>query len=48
LIDYAPVSIDQLILQSGLSADQVSHILMELELNGFIAAAAGGYQRLPQ
>lgn len=48
LIDYAPVSIDQLILQSGLTADQVSHILMELELNGFIAAAAGGYQRLPQ
>jgi len=48
LIDYAPVSIDELILQSGLSADQVSHILMELELNGLIAAAAGGYQRLPQ
>ncbi|MDD9812190.1 MAG: DNA-processing protein DprA [Gammaproteobacteria bacterium] len=48
LIDYAPVSMDQLIEQSGLTADQVSHILMELELNGLIAAAAGGYQRLPQ
>lgn len=48
LIDYAPVSMDQLIEQSGLTADQVSYILMELELNGLIAAAAGGYQRLPR
>ena len=47
LIDYAPTPIDQLIEQSGLTADQVSYILMELELNGLIAAAAGGYQRLP-
>ena len=48
LIDYAPTSIDQLIEASGLTADQVSYILMELELNGFIAAASGGYQRLPK
>ncbi len=47
LIDYTPVSIDQLIQQSGLTADQVSYILMKLELDGLIAAASGGYQRLP-
>lgn len=48
LIDYAPVSIDQLIEQSGLTADQVSFILTKLELNGLIATATGGYQRLPK
>ena len=48
LIDYTIISIDQLIEQSGLTADQVSYILMELELNGLIAAATGGYQRLPK
>lgn len=48
LIDYAPVSTDQLIAQSGLTTDEVSYILMQLELTGWIAATTGGYQRLPQ
>lgn len=48
LIDYTPAAIDQLIRQSGLTADKVSYILTELEIKGLIAATAGGYQRLPQ
>jgi DNA processing protein len=47
LIDYAPVTIDQLIDRSGLTADQVCSILVNLELEGLIALGAGGYQRLP-
>ena len=48
LIDYTPAAMDQLIEQSGLTADKVSYILTELELKGLIAATTGGYQRLPQ
>ena len=48
LIDYAPAAMDQLIEQSGLTADKVSYILTALELRGLIAATDGGYQRLPQ
>ncbi|MGR3985109.1 MAG: DNA-processing protein DprA, partial [Gammaproteobacteria bacterium] len=48
LIDYTPLSIDEIIAQSGLTADKVSHILMQLELRGLIAATTGGYQRMPQ
>ena len=47
-IDYTPAAIDQLIWQSGLTADKVSYILTELELKGLIATTIGGYQRLPQ
>ncbi len=47
LIDYTPISIDELVVQSGLTVEKVSYILMQLELSGFIAAAVGGYQRLP-
>ena len=47
-IDYTPAAIDQLIWQSGLTADKVSYILTELELKGLIATTTGGYQRLPQ
>lgn len=46
LIDYAPTSIDELIERSGLTADKVSSILVELELKGAIAEINGGYQRL--
>ena len=46
LIDYAPTSIDELIELSGLTADKVSSILVELELKGAIAEINGGYQRL--
>ncbi len=48
LIDYTPAAMDQLIRQSGLTADKVSYILTELEIRGLIAPSAGGYQRLPQ
>jgi len=48
LIDYTPLGIDEIITQSGLTADKVSYILMQLELRGLIAATAGGYQRVPQ
>lgn len=48
LIDYTPAAMDQLIRQSGLTADKVSYILTELEIKGLIAATTGGYQRLPQ
>ncbi len=48
LIDYTPTSMDELIARSGLTADQVSYILMELELEGLIASSSAGYQKLPQ
>ena len=47
LIDYAPISIDQIIMQSGLTTEKVSAILIDLELRGLIAEMNGGYQRLP-
>ncbi len=47
LIDYAPISIDQIIALSGLTTEQISSILIDLELRGFIAEMNGGYQRLP-
>lgn len=46
MIDYTPAAMDQLILESGLSADKVSYILTDLEIRGLIAATGGGYQRL--
>ncbi len=47
LIDYAPISIDQLIENSGLTAEQVSSILVTLELKELIVEVNGCYQRLP-
>lgn len=47
LIDYAPISMDQIIALSGLTTEQVSSILLDLELRGLIAEKSGGYQRLP-
>lgn len=47
LIDYAPITIDQIIALSGLTTEQVSSILIELELRGLITEQNGGYQRLP-
>ena len=46
LIDYAPTSIEYLIEQSGLTAEEVSSILVGMELNGVIAETAEGYLRL--
>lgn len=44
-VNYETTNIDKVIYNSGLSASEVGSILMELELNGFIAAVPGGYLR---
>lgn len=46
-IDYVPTPVDDLIEQSGLTADEVSYILTTLEMEGHIANTPNGYQRLP-
>ena len=46
-IDYTPTPIDCLIQQSGLTADEVSYMLINLEMKGLIASTPSGYQRLP-
>lgn len=47
LIGAAPTSVDNLVLQSGLTADAVSSILLLLELRGLVASQPGGtYSRL--
>jgi DNA processing protein len=44
---YDPISIDQLVIQTGLTAEELSSILLLLELNGFIAASGrGNYTRI--
>ena len=47
LIDYAPISMERIIEQSGLTAEQVSSILTDMELQGLIVETNGSYQRLP-
>ena len=47
LIEYSPSPIDQIISLSGLTAEQVSSILVRLELQGLVSDTAGGYQKLP-
>lgn len=47
LIDYAPISMEQIIEQSGLTAEQVSSILIDMELQGLIVETNGSYQKLP-
>ncbi len=47
LIDYAPISMERIIEQSGLTAQQVSSILTNMELQGLIVETNGSYQRLP-
>ena len=46
-IDYAPASFDELMTRSGLTLDQISSILMDLELRGLVAETVDGYQRIP-
>ena len=44
---YDPVSIDHLVVQTGLTAEELSSILLMLELQGHIASSGGGsYTRL--
>ncbi len=47
LIDYAPTSIDKIIIESGLAPERVTAILTDLELSGRVAAMpGGGFQRI--
>ena len=45
-IDYAATSMDMIILRSGLTAGEVSSILLTLDLQGYIRAVPGGYVRV--
>jgi len=46
---YDPISIDQLVIQTGLTTEVLSSILLLLELNGFIAASGrGSYTRIKE
>ena len=46
---YDPVTIDELATRSGLTADALSVILLQLELDGRVASLPGGrYQRLAE
>jgi DNA processing protein len=47
LIEHSPCPIDQLISLSGLTTEQVSSILITLELQGLVSESIGGYQRIP-
>lgn len=42
IMAFDPLPLDSLIQRSGLTADAVSAMLLELELHGFVAAAPGG------
>ncbi|WP_231886687.1 DNA-processing protein DprA [Methylomonas methanica] len=42
LIPYSPTTVDTLVQESGWSAEEVSSTLLVLELQGYIAALAGG------
>jgi len=45
-IEYAMTSTDAIIIESGLTAGEVSSILLTLELHGYIQAVRGGYMRV--
>lgn len=44
-LGYDPVSLDQLVIRTGLQVDQLQSQILALELQGMIASVAGGYQR---
>ena len=47
LIAYSPTTVDTLVQESGWSVEKISSILLVLELQGYIASAAGGsYYRI--
>jgi DNA processing protein len=46
-LGHDPTHVDVLIDRSGLTADTVSSILLQLELRGLVLAGPGGYQRAP-
>ncbi len=43
-----PISVDELIQRCGLTAEQISSMLMQLELYNLVASSAGRYYRLPE
>ena len=45
-IGYETTPIDMIILRSGLTAAEVSSILLKLELQGFVQSVTGGYIRV--
>ncbi|OAI49529.1 hypothetical protein AYO45_06990 [Gammaproteobacteria bacterium SCGC AG-212-F23] len=45
-IGYEPTALDTLVFRSGLTASKVSSILLGLELEGYVRAVAGGYERI--
>ena len=47
-VGYEPAHVDALVERSGLTADTVSSILLQLELRGLVLAGPGGYQRAPE
>ncbi len=42
LMGYAPVSVDQLVTRSGLTPEQLSSMLLALELEDYVLSSAGG------
>ncbi len=48
-LGFEPATVDRLVERSGLTAESVSSILLLLELEGYVVAAAGGlYSRYPR
>lgn len=46
-MEYEPITVDQIILQTGLTAETISSMLLMLELQGYVASNGGGaYTRL--
>lgn len=46
-IDHEPASLDTIIIRSGLTAAEVSSMLLLLELEGYVSLVSGGYARAP-
>lgn len=45
-IAYAPTSVDALVAATGVAPDAIAALLLDLELQGFVAYTDGGYSRL--
>ncbi len=43
-----PISVDELITRCGLTAEQISSMLIQLELNDLVVSSAGRYYKLPE
>lgn len=42
-LGYEPLAVDQIVMNTGLTAEMVSSILLMLELQGYVAACGGGH-----